>query len=291
MKTVVLINAHSRKARKLLARIEKDFKEPHNSFDIIDLITVRRKKDFPRIFERIKNLEEMECLIIGSGDGTITSMINQLRGRDITYGIIPLGTCNTFACNLGLPLDYEEAVERLYQKNPTAVALGEANGKLFTCNAAIGVSGRVAENISDKTKRYLGQLGYVMSGIKELLRHDAFECVLHIGETTKVFKTHQLLIANGRYHGQVPISKAASVFKDQLVLVAFGTGASRWKHLTSMARFALGKHIFDDDTLILPFTHGKLETKPLRNIELDGEPSAATPLEVRVIPNAITVLT
>ncbi len=291
MKTVVLINAHSRKARHLLDQIQQDFSVAENPFNIIDLIIVRRKKDFPRVFERIQNNKEMECLIIGSGDGTITSCINQLRGRDITYGIIPLGTCNTFACNLGLPLDYEEAVAVIKRKNPTSVALGEANGKLFTCNAAIGVSGRVAENISDKTKRYLGQLGYVMSGFKELMRHDAFECVLHIGESTKVFKTHQLLIANGRYHGQVPISTAASVFKDQLVLVAFGTGVSRWRHLASMARFALGRHVFDDDTMILPFTNGTLETKPLRNIELDGEPASATPLEIRVVPNAVNVLT
>jgi diacylglycerol kinase (ATP) len=286
MHTVVLINAHSRKARKLLPQIRHDLHE----LKIDELIVVRRKKDFPKVYQKLKDNHRLRRLIIGSGDGTITTTINHLRGRNITYGLLPLGTCNTFAYNIGLPLEYEKALKIIKHGTPTKVTLGAMNDQLFTCNAAIGVSTKVAEHISDKTKRYLGQAGYVLSGIKELVRHRPFEARIEIDDEVLSFTTHQLLIANGRYHGHVPIAKAASVYKNQLVLVAFGTDQSRLQHAKSMARFALKKHHADESTLIMPFRHAMLTTTPLRNIEADGEVAGATPVELRIMPDAITVL-
>lgn len=286
MRTVVLINAHSRKARNLLPQIKDDFAQ----MDIAEMVVVRRKSQFPKMYEKLKELK-FDRLIIGSGDGTVTTTLNHLRGRKVIYGFLPLGTLNTFMVNIGLPLEYAEALEIIKNGKPTKVSLGEMNGRLFTCNAAIGVSTKVAENISDKTKRILGPLGYIVSGTKELIRHKPFECRLVIDDEVMTFKTHQVLVANGRYHGHAPIAKAASVYKNQLVFVAFGTDQSRMHHAKSIAKFALHRHHDDDSTLLLPFRHASLTTTPLRNIEADGEVAGATPVDFQVIPEAISVLT
>ena len=286
MRTVVLINAHSRKARSLLPQIEEDF----SRMKIAEMIIVKRKSQFPKVYEKLKELE-FDRLIIGSGDGTVTTTTNHLRNRKVVYGFLPLGTLNTFMTNIGLPLEYQDALEIIKTGKPTKVSLGQMNGELFTCNAAIGVSTKVAENISDKTKRLLGPLGYIVSGTKELVRHRPFECRLVIDDEVLTFKTHQVLVANGRYHGHSPIAKAASVYKNQLVFVAFGTDQSRLQHAKSMAKFGLHRHHDDDSTLIIPFRHATLTTTPLRNIEADGEVAGATPAEFQVIPEAIRVLT
>jgi YegS/Rv2252/BmrU family lipid kinase len=291
MNTVVLINAHSRKARKLLPQIKNDFDNGSLPFTVTEFIVVHKKSDFSRIYNALTKMKRIDRLIVGSGDGTITTTLNKLRNDSIVYGFLPLGTCNTFMHNIGLPLDYDKALEIIKNGKPTKVTLGEVNGKLFTCNAAIGVSTRVAEHISDKTKRYLGQVGYIASGTKELLRHRPFECRLQIDHKSLTFKSHQILISNGHYHGHLPLAKSASVYKNQLVLVAFGTDQSRLQHIKSMAKFALNKHRADPSTLIVPFRHAQLTTTPLRNIEADGEVVSATPAEFQIIADAISVLT
>jgi YegS/Rv2252/BmrU family lipid kinase len=290
MNAVVLINAHSRRARKLLSRVQADFESDSLPFNVLEFIVVKKKRDFPKVYEHLKNMKRVNLVIIGSGDGTITTTINHLRGKKITYGLLPLGTSNTFMYNLGLSLDYEEAMKVIRTGVPTYATLGEMNGQLFTCNAAIGVSTNVAQNISDKTKRYLGQFGYLVSGVKELIRHSPFECRVIIDNQVQTFHTHQLLVANGHYHGHTPIGKAASVYKNQLVLVAFGADKSRRQHIASMVRFALNRHTQDPETLVIPFRHASLTTTPLRNIEADGEVVAATPVTFQALPEAIRVL-
>src|SRR5215207_4712026 len=97
MRTVVFINSHSRQASKNLAAVQKAFSKPGLKFKVIDFIVVEDLEKFDLYLQKLRTRKDMECVFIGSGDGTLNTVINVLRDRkDIVYGFLALGTTNAF---------------------------------------------------------------------------------------------------------------------------------------------------------------------------------------------------
>jgi diacylglycerol kinase family enzyme len=82
---------------------------------------------------------ESDGIVVGGGDGTISSVAGVLAGSDVPLGIIPLGTLNHFAKDLKIPLAIEDAVALIAAGNTHAVDVGEANGHVFINNSSIGL--------------------------------------------------------------------------------------------------------------------------------------------------------
>jgi diacylglycerol kinase family enzyme len=80
-----------------------------------------------------------EVLVAGGGDGTISSGASALIGRDIPLGVLPLGTLNHFAKDLGIPLDLDEAAKVVLEGVVCKVDVGEVNGRIFLNNSSLGV--------------------------------------------------------------------------------------------------------------------------------------------------------
>src|SRR6185437_11967871 len=78
-------------------------------------------------------------LIVGGGDGTIGAAASALAGTETTLGILPLGTLNHFARDLGIPSDLQEAAELIARKTDRRVDVGEMNDRIFINNSAIGL--------------------------------------------------------------------------------------------------------------------------------------------------------
>jgi diacylglycerol kinase family enzyme len=78
------------------------------------------------------------AVIAGGGDGTIRSVASVLVGGEIPLGVLPLGTLNHFAGNLGIPEDLEAAVRLIAEGEVRAVDVGEVNGEIFLNNSSLG---------------------------------------------------------------------------------------------------------------------------------------------------------
>jgi diacylglycerol kinase (ATP) len=292
MRTVLFINTHSRQARKLSNEVIHALSAKKSGFDIVDVIIVKSLEDLDSDLKKLKFIDKLECVIVGSGDGTIVAILNALKGRKkITYGFLPLGTSNTFVRSLGLPPKAADAIDIISKKRTRLVSLGAVNGVLFANIAGVGLPVRVVRNLTDRMKKYLGPFAYLVSGAKELIGHSAIQCTIIEGRKRESFYTHHLLIANGKYHGHLPIAADASLFKNQLVVVAFGVSQSRWHYIKSMVRFGLGTHESDPHVRLIPIKKARLLTSPNRRIEADGEMISSTPAEIKIIKNAIRVFT
>ncbi|HSE53738.1 MAG TPA: diacylglycerol kinase family protein, partial [Gemmatimonadales bacterium] len=79
------------------------------------------------------------AVVAGGGDGTVSAVAAGLLGHDTPLGVLPLGTLNHFARDLGVPLGLEEAVEVILGGHTTAVDVGEVNGQTFLNNASLGL--------------------------------------------------------------------------------------------------------------------------------------------------------
>jgi diacylglycerol kinase family enzyme len=91
-------------------------------------------------------------LVAGGGDGTVNALAGALVGRDVTLGVLPLGTLNHFAKDLKIPLELAAAVAVILDGRVQSVDLGEVNGHVFLNNCSIGVYPRIVE----LRKRYGG---------------------------------------------------------------------------------------------------------------------------------------
>jgi diacylglycerol kinase family enzyme len=83
--------------------------------------------------------QRFEVVIVGGGDGSVRAAASALAGSDIPMGILPLGTLNHFARDLGLPLDLEAAVRVVGSGRVGLVDVGEVNGQVFVNNSSLGI--------------------------------------------------------------------------------------------------------------------------------------------------------
>ena len=85
----------------------------------------------------------VDIVIAGGGDGTVNSVVNAIAGRGITLGVLPLGTLNHFAKDLGVPIVLEDAARVILAGHTVQVDVGEVNGRLFLNNSSVGLYPRI----------------------------------------------------------------------------------------------------------------------------------------------------
>lgn len=264
------------------------FNRHKKSIEIVDFIVIETLDQFKPALKKIKQNKDFDTAIIGSGDGTIVAIINALKDRDVTYGLIPLGTSNTFVRSLGLPLDVNESLRAITSGRPQPVSLGSINGTLFINIADIGIAVDVADNVTDRIKKYLGTAAYIVSGIRALSHHDAISCSLTIDGKTQEFHTHHLFIANGRNRGPIEV-RGSSVFSSHL-LIGYSSSKHRLDYLRDALSLILGKTKKRKTAHIRNVTSATLTTKPPKTIQADGEIIGKTPAKISIKQNAISVL-
>jgi diacylglycerol kinase (ATP) len=289
MRTAVFINAGSRRTRRVLDRIKYDLAD--SQYEIVGFVTVGSFRRFSTGLKRLGRLKDIECVIVAGGDGTIAGVLNDLDlTKNPIVGILPLGTGNSFARSLGLPLEYAEAMAVIKSAHTRQTALAGADGRIFVNAAAIGMSARTAMHISDMTKRYFGRLAYFISGSRQLLLHRPFKCTVMTAKKTYEFTTHELLVVNGAYYGARRMDNHTSVYKNYLTFVALGTDKSRIKYILSHLGVLLGRQIRGVQPLSFSTQTATVTTTPRRLIHADGEVIGKTPATFAIKPKAVTVL-
>lgn len=105
-------------------------------------------------------------LVICGGDGSIMEVLAAVMHKKVTLGIVPLGTGNLFARNLGIPLDTREAVNIAFEGNPQKLDIGNANGQYFSIIAGIGLDAEIMHGADREMKDRLGLFAYLVSAVK-----------------------------------------------------------------------------------------------------------------------------
>ena len=162
-----------------------------------------------------------KLIVVGGGDGTISSVVDHFAYRDAVLGILPLGTANSFARALGIPLDLAGAAEILTGGGKVAdVDLGRINDDYFANTAAIGLPALVGRNLPHGLKRWFGKFGYILTGAVLFARHKPFRAVLTEGsrEIARIDDALDILIANGPYQGGVKVADEAHPESRDLVI-------------------------------------------------------------------------
>ncbi|MBM6592854.1 diacylglycerol/lipid kinase family protein [Microvirga pudoricolor] len=225
-------------------------------------------------------------IVVGGGDGTVSSVVSLLAGRDIVLGILPMGTANNFARANGIPLGLEGAARVLAQGAVARVDLGRINQECFTNAVSIGVTSAIHRSSSDAMKRHLGRSGYLMVALSRLRSYRAFACRLVLDGKPVCLETLDLRIANGPYHGGLVALPEARMDSGRLVVRAI-KGASPWVLGRMWMQIALGRTRDPDLLDVFEAREIEIATEPEQFVSVDGEALTRTPVRIGVLPAAL----
>ncbi|SNS36409.1 lipid kinase, YegS/Rv2252/BmrU family [Streptosporangium subroseum] len=283
----VVVNTRSRRGRhrysEAIAMLRAEGFEPISLFPVDD---PKRLRDTLEAALEAKP----DLLVVGGGDGTLSAAVKHVAHRDVALGVLPLGTTNNFARSLGIPLDLQGAI-RVFRIGKVAdIDLGVAGGREFANLASFGVSVEVAGKVRPGLKRVLGRAAYPLTALTILPGHQPFRAFLTVDGRRHELLTHQLNIANGRFHGGWQVAKDISIDNGRLVAYQLGSGKRLRLLLETLIRATTGRW---RSLAGGPFVMGRemhLETDPPMTADVDGEVRLMTPITIRTVPNGLRVM-
>ena len=228
-------------------------------------------------------------VIVGGGDGTLSSTVDHFVGSDTVFAVLPLGTANSFARTLGLPLDVDGAIEVIAYGRRKRIDLGVIDGDYFANVAAMGMSPLIADTVPNWLKSWFGVFGYVFWAMRVAFKFRPFrlKVTLDDGSVVKSWAT-EARIANGRFHGGVELVEEARLDSGEMVIQAVtGKSVARlaWSWFTTLFKL---RHR-DQTVTEWRGRRMSLEARPTQKISIDGEIAARTPVVVEVARGAIEV--
>ncbi|AWN46904.1 diacylglycerol kinase [Methylobacterium terrae] len=239
-------------------------------------------------------IPDIDAVAVAGGDGTLACAAQGLTGQDVPLGILPLGTMNLLARDLGIPLDLDGAIAVLATGRIRAIDAGEVNGQVFLINSVLGMPARLARHREARRGRMgVGDLLRMAVGLmRHLGRYRRERAVLTLGGTVRRIRFRTLAVVCGDYReglGQV-LSRAGvdgghltlylveTLSAARLVRLGLGFAVGEWRRLPDLERHEAGALTLD------------ARARALRVMN-DGEVVLiAPPLRYRIRPAALRVL-
>lgn len=247
-------------------------------------------------------------VIACGGDGTVHEVLQALAGTDAALGVIPLGTANALAADLGLPRNPVRAARKLLDSTPERISIGRVTfldrdgapgWRYFVVAAGIGADGHFFANVSSRLKQHLGYVHYLIEALRlwavhtfPMFRAVFTETTQPTPTTAEVSQVLAVRITNfgGLVRHLVP---TASIRKPTLHVIAFKT-RSRLHYLRFMAAVWFRRHKYA--TPIELVDCARVECSALETVtdpvyvEADGEFLGTLPVTIEIVPDPLTLL-
>jgi diacylglycerol kinase (ATP) len=261
-------------------------------------------------------------VIVAGGDGTINEVANGLVNTDAALGVLPVGTSNSWALQMGIPAlnpklpgtpvvkmiaTLEERIARplpanyyrkvllgaarvLVEGHTVAVDMGELSGRYFLMWAGIGFDAASAKSVSLKEKRALGSWAYVLSTIKSAYRYSSTDVRLNLdGKVVKV-DTPFIVVSNIQlYGGMVEIGAKACVNDAKLDVCIF-KGDGFFTFVQHAMKVLTHRHLQDPNVEYYQCREIVVESVPSLPVHVDGEPFTRTPVAIHTVPSSLKVI-
>ena len=233
-------------------------------------------------------------LIVGGGDGTVGASASALAGTETSLAILPLGTLNHFARDLGIPLDLAKAAKLIAAGTARRVDLGEMNERIFINNSAIGLYPLMVLN-RDLQRKRLGRskrLAMLVASVRTLVRFGHQRLTLTVNEEKARIDTPLLFVGNNDYRLDLAAPGRRERLDDGRLSVFVMRKKTRRGVLAATAR-ALFNRTRPDDMVRLDDVE-RLRVDSRRSqlaVSLDGEVvRVVPPLDYRIRKKALLVI-
>ena len=223
-------------------------------------------------------------VVAAGGDGTANEVANGLAGSAVPLAIIPLGTANVLAQELGMPGSPEKVARALVFGKARQVWPGEfswnGGNRRFLMMTGIGFDARVVEGVDDASKRRFGKLVYAREILREMLRARPF--LAHVESAEGVFEAASVIFAKGHFYaGRFVLASDARLEEPSLQMVLF-LKPGRLATLKCLAALGLGLIGRIPEVKIVATKAATITTCSGGPIEADGDLAGDLPATVRV---------
>lgn len=281
----LIVNTHSRKGQDLFAEARAKLEAAG-----VVLLAAHAVDDPAKLGATVRGAVQAGApmVIVGGGDGTLSGTVDELVGTPCVFAILPLGTANSSARTLGLPLDLDGAVEVIARGRRRRIDLGMIDDDYFVNAASMGLSPMIGQSVPHKLKRYLGRIGYLLWAVKCSVAFRAFRLTIDDGTQARHMWSTEVRILNGPYHGGVELSDAADIASGEIVVQAVvGRSHARlaWDWYAKFFKLR-DRNAHTEEFRGASF---RISAHPPQKLSIDGEVLACTPVTARIAQKAIEV--
>jgi YegS/Rv2252/BmrU family lipid kinase len=232
-------------------------------------------------------------VVAAGGDGTVSAVAEGLVGRDVPLAILPLGTANVLARELGIPVGLEAACELLAGPHATTSTDAlEVRGRHFYTQIGVGIDALMIRDTKREHKRRFGRLAYIWAALVRLMGFQPRRFTLVIDGWKTRPRASQVVLANCGTLGQPPLRWGLGILPDDGRIDVCILRARNLLDYVGLARdVLLGWHRRNRN--VRYYTAERAVSvgadRPLP-VQADGEIIGETPIEVRIVPRALRVV-
>ena len=284
----------------------------HSGFQNVDEVRVRLEELFAKTYlvaklhvaRSIKQLEELihravnshsRVVAVGGGDGTISTVASAIieSSREKTLAVLPLGTLNHFAQDLGVPLDLEAAVRIIAEDHEELIDVAEVNGRIFINNSSLGLYPQIVQERLKQQRLGHGKWPAFAWAALSVFRRQPFVEVRLIGGGKSLFcKTPFVFIGNNEYAMEGFKIGRRDRLNAGVISLYVTRRIGRWGLVRLALRALLGHLAYEKDFEAFTTDHITIQSRrPRMRVAFDGEIGVVeTPLHYRIRKQALSVI-
>jgi diacylglycerol kinase family enzyme len=229
-----------------------------------------------------------DLVIAAGGDGTVNEVINGLAGSCVPLGVIPLGTTNVLATEIGIWHNPDAIVGAVLSPTLRAAWLGDMNGRRFSLMASVGFDAEVVAGVDPRMKRLFGRGAYVLTACCRWAAGQPRQYLLEIDG--QQYEAAGAIVAKSRhYGGRFLIAPNISIGKPEFSVLVM-LGGSRFDLLRQAAALARGDLYAQPGVLVLPAQEVRIRGEMTAPIQADGDVVAWGSTMLRIDPTPLMLL-
>jgi diacylglycerol kinase (ATP) len=235
-----------------------------------------------------------DLIIAGGGDGTINEVMNGIVFSGTPLAILPMGTTNVLAKELGIPENVTGAMERAVSGLPRKVSLGRIEtgegghsvGRYFCLMAGMGFDGQAVHDVNNSLKRISGKAAYILSGIKTVFDYPSGEIVVRTEE--REYTGYSAVVGkSSKYGGNLRVTPDANLL-DPFLYACIFRGRNRTDILRYLFGILRGTHLKYPDVEYVKSS--LLEVRGKVHVQIDGDYLGMTPARISVVKDALDLV-
>ncbi len=263
-----------------------------------------------------------KVVIAAGGDGTVNEVANGLVNTDVALGVLPVGTTNSWALQMGipalnpmlpstqvfkliaglgeriahpLPANYYrkvllDAARVLVEGRTVVVDVGALSGRYFLMWAGVGLDAAIAKSLSLTEKRALGSWAYVLPAIGSAYRYAGTDVRLELDGKVIDVSTPLMVVSNIQVYGGVLAIGAKACVNDGKLDVCIFKGGGFFTFVQQAVKLLSHRHLHDPEVEYYQCREIVVESTRSLPVHVDGDPFTQTPVAIRTVPSSLKVI-
>lgn len=229
--------------------------------------------------------DDYDLVAAAGGDGTINEVANGLAGSGPALGIIPLGTANVLAHEIGMPVGAEDIARVLAEGPIHPVYAGTVDGRRFLIMAGAGLDAHVVAHVNSGLKKRIGKLAYVWETLRLLVRYPLD--IYRVTVDGRVFEAASVVVAKGHYYGGTFTCAPEARINIPEFHVCLLHRSGRWNVIRYAFALAQGRLYELPDVEIVKGTTVTIEGYEGEPLQGDGDVIAHLPVTISLAPEPL----